>query len=299
MQVGARPSRPLCYPKSLQTNLRASRSALWLQHCAPPSLRASLQGLPRLHDDPRRPQSAQLPGKQPASGETAALQYARGPTSIAACTTMAAGGMPTSTVTCRGGQGGRGLVAAEGVPAAAAAAAASPAPPPDPLWPATPAAARAARDAAQQEAAAACRFDSLLQLFPLVMHGATQASLGAAGSTAAGVPGRPPAALPCSPCCRHLPPSQPSLPVQAATLLGWRNMPGSEVFQRVASTLLVALFWALPTFLPAFYMRHRTLFILSSRISFFAWPLLRKPRGEAGGGCGGACFLLLASCFRF
>lgn len=113
---------------------------------------------------------------------------------------------------------------------------------------AAPAAAWAAHDAAQEEAAAACRFDSLLQLFPLLMHGATQ----------------------------------------AATLLGWRGMPGSEVFQRVASTLLVALFWVLPTFFPAFYMRRRTFFILSSRTSFFAWPLLRKPRGGAGGAAGGA-----------
>lgn len=125
-----------------------------------------------------------------------------------------------------------------GPPAAAAAAA----PPQDLQAAAAPAAAQAGLDSAQLEAAAACRFDSLLQLFPLLMHGATQ----------------------------------------AATLRGWRGMPGSEVFQRVTSTLLVGLFWVLPTFFPAFYMRRRTLSILLSRASFFAWPLLRKPRGGAG-----------------
>ncbi|PRW58844.1 MAD2L1-binding isoform X2 [Chlorella sorokiniana] len=66
----------------------------------------------------------------------------------------------------------------------------------------------------------------------------------------------------------------------ATTLLGgWRGMPAAEISQRVMSTALVALFWVLPTFWPVHYMRHRTVYLLSSRISFFAWPLLRKPRG--------------------
>lgn len=95
-------------------------------------------------------------------------------------------------------------------------------------------------DDALAEAKAMASFDARLQLFPLLTHGATQAI------TLSG---------------------------------GWRSMPAAEIAQRVASTLVVALFWVLPTLWPVQYMHHRTLCVLSSRISFFAWPLLRKPRG--------------------
>lgn len=96
------------------------------------------------------------------------------------------------------------------------------------------------RAAEAREAAAACRLDSMLQLFALITHGATQ----------------------------------------AASLLAWRGLPPGERFQRVASTLLVGLFWVLPTFAPRFHMRHRKLLIVTSRVQFFLWPLLRQPRGE-------------------
>lgn len=111
-------------------------------------------------------------------------------------------------------------------------------------------------DAAWRESRAAASFDARLQLFPLLMHGATQAT----------------------------------------TLLGWHSMPAAEIAQRVVSTLTVALFWALPTFWPVPYMRHRTVCLLSSRISFFAWPLLRKPRGAypAATSCSCHCCLAVA-----
>lgn len=111
-------------------------------------------------------------------------------------------------------------------------------------------------DAAWREAQAAASFDARLQLFPLLMHGATQAT----------------------------------------TLLGWRSMPAAEIAQRVVSTLTVALFWALPTFWPVPYMRHRTVYLLFSRISFFAWPLLRKPRGAypAAASCRCHCWAAVA-----
>lgn len=102
-------------------------------------------------------------------------------------------------------------------------------------------AAAAAAADARAEAAAACRFDGSLQFFALLMHGATQ----------------------------------------AMSLMAWRSLPASEIFQRVASTLLVAAFWLLPSVAPTqkWYMRWRKPCFLASRIQFFMWPLLRKARG--------------------
>lgn len=51
--------------------------------------------------------------------------------------------------------------------------------------------------------------------------------------------------------------------------------------QRVGSVVFAASMWVLPTAAPTFYLRWRKELLILYRIGFFAFPLLRKPRGES------------------
>lgn len=66
---------------------------------------------------------------------------------------------------------------------------------------------------------------------------------------------------------------------QLASLLSWRALPASETAQRALSVLTVLSFYLLPTAAPRLYLRWRTQALLANRLVFFAFPLLRKPRG--------------------
>ncbi|KAL4419555.1 hypothetical protein ABPG77_006886 [Micractinium sp. CCAP 211/92] len=67
--------------------------------------------------------------------------------------------------------------------------------------------------------------------------------------------------------------------VQTASLLNWRALPASETAQRALSVVAVLAFYLLPTVAPRLYLRWRTQALLANRLVFFAFPLLRKPRG--------------------
>lgn len=67
---------------------------------------------------------------------------------------------------------------------------------------------------------------------------------------------------------------------QLAPLMG--QLPLGERLQRLSSIALMVAYWGLPSVAPAFYLRHRTALMLLQRLIYFAYPLLRQPKGEAG-----------------
>jgi hypothetical protein len=95
------------------------------------------------------------------------------------------------------------------------------------------------RQSSHKQAYRQCSFDRKLALFGLLLHGATQ----------------------------------------VVSLLAWSGLPGSERFQRLLSIAQACAFWLLPTLAPEFYLRRRHAIIVLHRLAFFAFPLLRKPRG--------------------
>lgn len=68
---------------------------------------------------------------------------------------------------------------------------------------------------------------------------------------------------------------------QLVSLLAWSSLPGSERFQRLLSVAACAAMLLLSTLCCAWYDRWRKQILVVFRIIFFAFPLLRKPRGEA------------------
>ena len=95
------------------------------------------------------------------------------------------------------------------------------------------------RRSSHKQAFRQCGFDRKLALIGLLLHGATQ----------------------------------------VVSLLSWSGLPGSERFQRLLSIAQACAFWLLPTLAPQFYLRRRHAIIVLHRLAFFAYPLLRKPRG--------------------
>jgi hypothetical protein len=96
------------------------------------------------------------------------------------------------------------------------------------------------------QAARECRFDKKLALFGLSMHGATQ----------------------------------------VVSLLAWSSLPVSERFQRLLSIAHGAAACLVPALAPVFYMRWRPHLLLTYRVTFFAFPLLRRARGAQAVGQG-------------
>ena len=75
---------------------------------------------------------------------------------------------------------------------------------------------------------------------------------------------------------------------QIASLLAWSSLPFSERFQRLLSIAHRAAAVMVPALAPVFYMRWRPQFVMVYRVTFFAFPLLRRPRG--GWECQLPCF---------
>lgn len=73
---------------------------------------------------------------------------------------------------------------------------------------------------------------------------------------------------------------------QYVSLLAWRTLPLGERLQRVGSVLMVLTFYMVVRLAPAAYLRRRAAFLAAERLLFFAFPLLRQPRGEC---CGLGC----------
>ncbi len=84
--------------------------------------------------------------------------------------------------------------------------------------------------------------------------------------------------------------------VQTASLLNWRALPASETAQRALSVVAVLAFYLLPTVAPRLYLRWRTQALLANRLVFFAFPLLRKPRGGPRPQAQPACKYRCAGC---
>lgn len=57
------------------------------------------------------------------------------------------------------------------------------------------------------------------------------------------------------------------------------SCPWHERWQRLLSIPVSSVMWALPLTAPNFYLRHRTFILVTFKIIFFAFPLLRKARG--------------------
>lgn len=130
-------------------------------------------------------------------------------------------------------------------------------------------------EAAATAAAAAereCAFDRRLHLFALLVHSGTQLvslqSEPAMPVSGAACKPKPPACpalrwytqLPSPPCALALP--------QAA-----------ERAQRLASILLMVAAYVVPTAAPRAYMRWRAPLVVAQRLAYFAFPLLRQPKG--------------------
>jgi hypothetical protein len=75
---------------------------------------------------------------------------------------------------------------------------------------------------------------------------------------------------------------------QVVSLLAWSSLPFSERFQRLLSIAHGAAAVMVPALAPVFYMRWRPHLLLTYRVTFFAFPLLRRPRG--GWECQLPCF---------
>lgn len=57
------------------------------------------------------------------------------------------------------------------------------------------------------------------------------------------------------------------------------SCPWHEKWQRLLSLPVAAMVFIFPAMAPELYLRHRDLFLLCFKVSFFSFPLLRKPKG--------------------
>lgn len=63
------------------------------------------------------------------------------------------------------------------------------------------------------------------------------------------------------------------------SLLAWSHLPGYERFQRLLSIPHSASIYVLATLAPLFYLRWRPQLLMLHRLTFFMFPLLRRPAG--------------------